>query len=67
MIRFIIKCDNANMAANVGGHVLTTFQTFDFELDHIEKYLAEHTDTYSHAQVIGIEVLRSQTAVIDSK
>ena len=58
MIRIIAKYDNCGMAANLGGSVLSQIKTFDFELPELEQYLlSANSDTYSHVQVIGVEVL----------
>jgi hypothetical protein len=55
-LRLIVKRDDAGMAANVGGSVLSTFASFDVEIPELEKLLTNAT-TYTHAQVIGVEVL----------
>jgi hypothetical protein len=58
MLRIVTKQDNAGMAANCGGSVLSTLKTFDIELPEVEAYLKSFDkDTYSHVQVIGVEVL----------
>ncbi len=36
MIRFIVRRDNAAMAANVGGSVLTTMHTVDADVSELE-------------------------------
>ena len=57
MIRIIVRTDNAGMAANVGGSVLTEMRTFDVDVPEVDAFLRERLDTYQHRQVIGIEVL----------
>lgn len=57
MIRIIAQRDDAGMAASVGGNVLTSFKTFDVEVPEIEAWLCYEPNGYSHAQVIGIEVI----------
>ena len=58
MIRILVRSDNAGMAANVGGSVLSTYQSFDIELPELEEALCiEKRNTYAHAQVIGVEIL----------
>jgi hypothetical protein len=55
MLRIIVRIDDAGMAANVGGSVLTSFKTFDVDLPEIEKML--EVGKYGHAQVVGVEIL----------
>jgi len=55
-IRIIARSDNADMAANVGGSVLTSFKTFDIEHAELEEFLrAKHS--LSHQQVVGAELI----------
>ena len=58
MIRILVRVDDAGMAANVGGSVETKHKTFDVELPEFEKYLRESSGTYSHANVVGVELLQ---------
>ena len=55
MLRLIVRADDAGMAANVGGAVLTTYQTFDVDLPDVEKAL--RTKGLSHAQLVGCEII----------
>lgn len=55
-IRVIVRTDNAGMAANVGGSVLSTMRTFDIENAALEAFLREPQDSYSHRQVVGVEI-----------
>jgi len=59
VIRVIVRTDDAAMAANVGGHVLTTYKTFDVDLDvaELEKFLRLSLPEYSHRQICGWELL----------
>lgn len=58
MIRIIVKTDDAGMAGNVGGSVLSTFKSFEIELPELERALSiSRTNSYAHAQVIGVEVV----------
>jgi hypothetical protein len=58
VIRIVAKKDNAGMAANVGGSVISTIKTFDVEIPELELYLNScGKDGYSHVQVVGVEVL----------
>jgi len=57
MIRIVVRVDNANMAANVGGSVETTFRTFDVDIPALEAFLRAAQGRYSHANVLGIELL----------
>jgi hypothetical protein len=59
-VRLIVRRDNAGMAVNVGGAVLTEYRTYDIEHPELERYLTE-LDALSHAQVCGAEtVLKDQ-------
>lgn len=63
MIRILVRIDDANMAANVGGSVLTTYRTFDVNLIEVEKLLAQNNaQSLVHAQVVGVEVLLAEPA-----
>ncbi len=60
MLRIIIKTDNAGMACNVGGSVLTSYRTIDVDLPEVEAALRSggfNEDSYSHTQVVGVEIL----------
>jgi len=57
MIRIIVRTDDAAMAANVGGAVLTSYQTFDVDLPAIEAVLQKNKNSYSHSQIVGAEIL----------
>jgi hypothetical protein len=57
MIRIIVQTDDASMAANVGGNVLTTMRTFDVELPELEEFLRGADKKYMHRQAIGIELI----------
>lgn len=59
MLRIIARDDDAGMAANVGGSVLTTFKTFEVALPEIEEWLRKRQGCYSHAQILGIEIIDS--------
>jgi hypothetical protein len=52
MIQIIVQQDDAGMAANVGGHVLTTHRTFTIDAPELEAYLKENIN-YTHRQIIG--------------
>jgi hypothetical protein len=59
VIRIIVQTDDAQMAANVGGHVHTEHRTFDVDLPELEAFLREPHDqkwTYAHRQVIGVQL-----------
>ena len=60
MIRFIVRTDNAGMAANVGGSVLTEFTTLDLEIPELERLLSEKLGSYCQRQVVGIELLAKE-------
>lgn len=61
-LRLIVRVDDAGMAANVGGAVLTTFQTFTFEHPTIEGLLRRAPGSLSHAQIVGAEVVEPPPA-----
>jgi len=62
-LRVVVRTDDAGMAANVGGSVLSEFKTFDIDAPELEAFLREYTDRsktgtcYWHRQVIGAEVI----------
>lgn len=61
-IRIIVRTDDAAMACNVGGTVLSEFRTFDVELPELEAFLrgqpvAHPSTKYDHRQVIGVEIV----------
>lgn len=55
MIRLTVQTDDANMAANCGGHVLTTLRTFVIDAPELEAFLKDQGG-YIHRQIIGYEV-----------
>ena len=61
-MKILVRVDNAGMATNVGGSVETTYKTFDVELPDVEQYLRDARGTYSHANVIGVELLEPNAA-----
>ena len=53
--------DDAHMAANVGGAVLTRYRTLDIEHPALEEILTSGgfgETGFAHAQLIGCEVVR---------
>lgn len=64
MLRIIVRIDDAGMAANVGGPVLSTYRTIDVDLPELEELLRTHSPaamSYVHAQVVGVEVIADRT------
>lgn len=59
-IRLIVRVDDANMAANVGGAVKTTYKTIDIENNMIEDILTAYNSGLSHAQIVGAEVIKEE-------
>jgi hypothetical protein len=60
VIRIIVLTDDAGMAANVGGHVETSWKTFDVDLPEVEAFLREPLRAnwkYTSRQVKGVEVI----------
>ncbi len=50
------------MAANVGGAVLTSYQTFDVELPAIEAVLrsgGRNENSFRHSQIVGAEIMEN--------
>lgn len=72
MIRIIVKDDDAGMAANIGGTVLSYVKSFEVELPELEKFLREYWDaspsakSYWHRQVIGIELVKNHDGTGES-
>jgi hypothetical protein len=62
-LRIIVRTDDAGMASNVGGSVLSEFKTFDIDAPELEAFLREYTGRsktgtcFWHRQVIGVDVL----------
>ena len=62
MLRLLLKHDDAGMAANVGGSVLTTFKTFDVEAPEVEAWLKlPEGNIYAQVQIIGVELVKQET------
>ena len=57
MIRITVTTDDASMAANVGGNVLTTHKSFDIEAPELEAFLRNGTDEYVHRQPTAWEIV----------
>lgn len=53
MIKIIVQTDDAGMAVNVGGNVLTTFKVFELDAPELEAFLREDIGQYAHRQIIG--------------
>lgn len=59
MIRIIVRVDDAVMPVNVtGGSVDTKFRTFDVEIPELETYIKAAEGKYSHANVLGVEIVQ---------
>ena len=56
-IRIIVQTCDASMAANVGGPVDTSFNTFDIEAPELEEFLRSNRPRLGLRQVIGAELL----------
>jgi hypothetical protein len=59
-LRIVCREDDAGMAANVGGSVLTTLKTFDIEHPELEAWLREQHAPgmkYWHRQIVGVEIV----------
>ena len=54
-IRIIVRTDDAGMASNVGGAVLTRFKTFEIQAPELEEFLGEKLDMYGQRQIVGTE------------
>ena len=57
MLRVIVRTNEASMAANVGGDVLTTLKTFHISDAALEEWLRRKLGVYEQTQVIGVEVM----------
>lgn len=58
MLRIIIRHDNAGMAANCGGDVLTSFKTIDIEAPEVESEMTSTVgNIYAQSQIIGVEIV----------
>ena len=63
MLRLTVRTDDASMAANVGGAVLTTHRSFDVDLPALEAFLREKHHSLCHRQVVGYELLDDARAL----
>ena len=61
MIRLIVKIDDANMAANVGGSTQTTYRTFDVNIPELEQFLTKPDNDYQVRILVGAEIKLSDT------
>jgi hypothetical protein len=66
MLRIIVRTDDAGMAANVGGAVLSNFATFDVDLPEVEKCVRDGDGKYCHSQVVGVELLPEAQATAET-
>lgn len=60
MIRIVVECTDAGLAANVGGPVHRYFKFVDLESAELETILAEKP-TFGANRVIGAEIITSGT------
>ena len=56
MIRIIVQTDDAQMAANVGGAVHTTMDTFDIEATELERFMRQKMPSLVYRNIIGAEL-----------
>jgi hypothetical protein len=63
MLKVIVRTDNAGMAANVGGAVLTEYRTFEIDAAALEAFLRENVGSLCHRQVVGVEILNGASDV----
>jgi hypothetical protein len=56
-IRIIAHSTDAEMAANVGGPVTTSYRTFDIDAPEVETFLRKPWRNYEERGIIGIELL----------
>lgn len=59
-LRLIVRIDDANMAAHVGGPVITSYRTFDVDLPEVEALLrggGSGDNGFSYRALCGAEVV----------
>lgn len=60
-LRLIVRTDDGNMAAQIGGGVLVQYRTFDVDLPEVEAFLraggSNSGNDYSFRQLVGAEVV----------
>ena len=59
MIRLLCAEDDAGMAANIGGAVVTTIRSFDGDVTAMEEWLTEKIGNYRQRRFVGIEIVVS--------
>lgn len=62
-IRILVRIDDANMAAHVGGPVVTSYRTFDIIAPELEEVLlggGRSSNEFSYRSVCGAEVIAPQ-------
>ena len=64
MIRFIIRIDDATMAANVGGAVKTTYETIRMDSPTLERHLKD--EQFIQRSLVGIEIEAKESNESDS-
>lgn len=55
-LRIVVRIDDAAMAANVGGGVHTTYQTFEIDAPALEQRLRNKPSSFFYATVVGAEL-----------
>lgn len=63
MIRLVVRTDDANQAAHVGGAVQVTYKTFDVELPEVEAFIDEVREKkwqFTSRQIVGFEMLEKE-------
>ena len=56
MLRIIVRTDDANQAAYVGGIVHATVRIFDIEAPEVERFLREPLGNFAHRQVLAVSL-----------
>ena len=56
MLRIIVRTDDANQAAHVGGIVHASVRIFDVEAPEVERFLREPLGNFAHRQVLAVSL-----------
>ena len=63
MLRIVIKTEDcAHVVHGAASQSETHVKTFDVDLPEVEAFLSKRESSYWYANVVGIEVLASQTS-----
>jgi hypothetical protein len=61
-LRIIVRTDDASMACNVDGAVVSDFKTFDVEAPEVEAHIRTMgSNTYRNCHIVGVEIMEPKS------